>query len=45
MSRHAIKMLVANFYEQRVPLAFASSTEIPYTLRALIETQKIGGNF
>lgn len=45
MSRHAIKMLVANFYEQRVPIAFASATEIPYTLRALIETQKVGGNF
>ena len=45
MSRHGIKMLVANFYEQRVPIAFASATEIPYTLRAIIENQKIGGHF
>ena len=45
MSKHAIKMLVANFYEQRVPIAFASASEIPYTLRALIENQRIGGHF
>ena len=45
MSRHGIKMLVANFYDQRVPIAFASATEIPYTLRAIIENQKIGGHF
>jgi len=45
MSRHGIKMLVANFYEQRVPIAFASASEIPYTLRAIIENQKVGGHF
>jgi len=45
MSKHAIKMLVANFYEQRTPIAFASANEIPYTPKTLIEQQKIGGNF
>lgn len=45
MSKHAIKMLVANFYEQRAPIAFASASEIPYTLKSIIEAQKIGGNF
>jgi len=45
MSKHAIKMLVANFYEQRAPISFAAASDIPYTLRAIIETQKIGGNF
>lgn len=41
--RHAIKMLVAHYYEQRVPIAFATSTEIPFGLRVLLEHQKIGG--
>lgn len=41
--KHAIKMMVAHFYEQRVPVAFASSSQIPFTLSALIENQKIGG--
>lgn len=45
MNKHAIKMLVAHFYEQRTPIAFASASEIPYTLKTLIEAQKIGGNF
>lgn len=45
MSNHAIKMLVNNFYDQRVPVAFAAAHEIPFGLRTLIETQKIGGNF
>jgi len=45
MSRHAIRMLVAHFYENRTPVAFASSSEIPFTLKTLIEAQKIGGNF
>jgi len=45
MSKHAIKMLVANYYEQRMPVSFASVNEIPYTLKSLIESQKIGGNF
>jgi hypothetical protein len=38
-------MLVANYYEQRMPVSFASVNEIPYTLKSLIESQKIGGNF
>jgi uncharacterized phiE125 gp8 family phage protein len=41
--RHAIQMVTAHFYETRVPVAFASSSEIPYTLRVLLENQKIGG--
>lgn len=45
MNKHAIKMLVANFYEQRAPIAFASASEIPYTLKSIIEAQKIGGYF
>ncbi len=45
MSKHAIKMLTANYYDQRAPIAFASTTEIPYTLKSLIENQKIGGYF
>jgi len=45
LSKHAIKMLVGNFYEQRTPISFAAASEIPYTLRAIIENQKIGGYF
>jgi len=45
LSKHAIKMLVGNFYEQRTPISFATASEIPYTLRAIIENQKIGGYF
>lgn len=43
MMKHAIKMMVAHFYEQRVPVAFASSAPIPYTLQALMENTKVGG--
>jgi len=45
MSKHAIRMLVANFYEQRTPISFAAASEVPYTLKSIIEAQKIGGNF
>jgi uncharacterized phiE125 gp8 family phage protein len=45
MAKHAIRMLTAHFYEQRTPVAFASVTEIPFTLRAIIENQKIRGHF
>lgn len=45
MSKHAIRMLVANFYEQRAPISFAAASDIPYTLKSIIENQKIGGNF
>jgi uncharacterized phiE125 gp8 family phage protein len=40
---HAIKMLVAHLYEERKPVAFASCNEIPFTLRNLIEMQRIEG--
>ncbi len=41
--RHAVKMLVGHLYENRLPVAFASCSEIPYSLQALISNQKIGG--
>lgn len=40
---HAQKMVVAHLYENRMPAAFSSVSEIPYTLKAMIENQKIGG--
>jgi uncharacterized phiE125 gp8 family phage protein len=43
MLRHAIKMVVANLYEQRVPIAFAQSYELPHTLNALISNLKLSG--
>jgi hypothetical protein len=46
MSKHAIKMLVGHLYENRVSVNIGNITsEIPYTLRTLIENQKIGGHF
>ena len=46
MSKHAIKMLVSNYYDQRAPIVTGTiATEIPYTLKSLIENQKIGGYF
>ena len=41
--RHAIKLLVAHLYENRMPVAFASCNEIPFTLQSLINNQKLGG--
>ena len=41
--RHAIKMVVAHLYENRLPVAFASCSEIPLGTSMLIENQKIGG--
>lgn len=41
--RHAIKMLAAHLYENRLPVAFASCSEIPFTLKTILENQKIGG--
>lgn len=41
--RHAVKMLAAHLYENRLPVAFASCSEIPFTLKTLLENQKIGG--
>lgn len=43
MFRHAIKMLVANLYEQRTPLAPVNMQEIPWTLRGIIDNLKLGG--
>ena len=45
MSKHAIRMLTAHFYEQRTPVAFTSVAEIPFTLRAIIDNQRIRGHF
>jgi len=41
--KHAIKMMAAHLYEQRTPVAFASPSEVPFGLRNLIESQKVGG--
>lgn len=42
--RHAVKMLVANLYEQRSPIAAVSMQDIPWTLRGILETLKVGGH-
>lgn len=42
--RHAIKLLAAHLYENRVPVNIGNIVnEIPFTLRTLLENQKIGG--
>lgn len=41
--KHAIKLLVAHFYETRTPIAFAASSEIPFTLQFLLNNQRIRG--
>jgi len=41
--RHAVKMVVAHLYENRLPVAFASCSEIPFSLSNLIQNQKVGG--
>lgn len=43
--KHAVKMLVAHLYEERKPVAFASCSDIPYTLTSLIESQRMEGRF
>jgi uncharacterized phiE125 gp8 family phage protein len=45
MSKHAIRMLVAHFYEQRTPVAFTSVNQIPFTLKSIIDNQRIKGHF
>ena len=45
MIKHCTKMLVAHLYENRLPVAFASCSEIPMTLRDMLTNQKIGGFF
>lgn len=42
--RHAVKMLVANLYEQRSPIAAVSMQDIPWTLRGILENLKVGGH-
>lgn len=41
--KHAIKMLVNHLYDNRLPVAFASCQELPFSLRTFIENQKVGG--
>jgi uncharacterized phiE125 gp8 family phage protein len=43
MLRHAMKMVVAHLYEQRVPIAFAQAHELPHTLNAIVSNLKISG--
>jgi uncharacterized phiE125 gp8 family phage protein len=44
--RHAVQLLTAHLYENRVPVVIGNITaELPYSLKALIEQQKIGGWF
>ena len=45
VQKHAIKLMVAHLYENRMPVAFASCEELPFSLRALITNQKTGGWF
>jgi len=45
MHRHAVKLLVAQLYENRMPVAFASCKEIPFTLDTLLTAQRVGGWF
>jgi uncharacterized phiE125 gp8 family phage protein len=43
--KHAAKMLVAHLYEERKPVAFTSCQEIPFTLKALIDHNRMEGRF
>ncbi|GAA5124654.1 hypothetical protein JIN84_12955 [Luteolibacter yonseiensis] len=43
--KHAIKLLVGHLYENRLPVAFASCQNLPWSLQAIIENQKVGGWF
>lgn len=43
--RHAIKMLVAHWYENRLPVAAVNLTPIPMTLRDIIHNQRREGHF
>jgi uncharacterized phiE125 gp8 family phage protein len=43
--KHAAKMLVAHLYEERKPVAFTSCQEIPFTLKNLIEHNRMEGRF
>lgn len=42
--RHAVRLLIAHLYELRQPLAVGNIVnELPYSLRHLLESQRIGG--
>lgn len=42
--RHAVKMMVAHLYENRLPVNSGNMvSEIPYTLQNMMENQKVGG--
>lgn len=41
--KHAQKMIVAHLYENRLPVSFASFSNLPFSLYALLEDQKVGG--
>lgn len=43
--RHGIKMVVGHLYENRLPVAFSSCQEIPYTIQTILENQRVGGRF
>lgn len=43
--RHAIKLLTAHWYENRLPVAAVNLTEIPVSLRDIITQQRKGGYF
>lgn len=45
LQKHAIKLMVANLYENRMPVAFTSCQEIEHTLGALLNLLKKGGWF
>ena len=43
MHRHAITVLVANFYEQRGSIAFGQPYDVPHVLNVLLANQKVRG--
>ncbi len=44
--KHAIKMMAANLYEQRAPVAVGTiASELPLSMQVLIDNQKLGGWF
>lgn len=44
--KHAVKMVVANMYENRVPVITGmTATEMPQSLNTLIQNQRVGGWF
>ena len=43
IQRHLIKMVIGHLYENRLPVAFSSCNEIPYTIKDMIGLQRVGG--